>query len=281
MSPPYRLVSTAVFKQESPFLLEWVAYHTLVGVEKFLLFDDNSDKKESRRSREVLGYFIDRGTVEIRKFRASPTLMRQSEVYDAACAEFRDRTTWLSLTDIDEFIVPEMGNSIPDALRQFEDDENLAALGLHWKVFGTSGQQKRRPLQLRDFTWRGTANKSVSRVIKYVVRPERIESNHGHVTLPFGGFVCKNTLGDEVSWSKSARVTYDKLAVHHYAVRSEEDWKVKVARGWKHAVDKPAWPAGHWKKRKMELNLNDERDTSAVRFVSKVIKLMVEASRRR
>lgn len=281
MSPPHRLVSAAVFRQESTFLLEWVAYHTLVGVEKFLLFDDNDDKKESRLSREVLSYFIDRGIVEIRKFKSSPTLMRQSEVYDAACAEFKGLSTWLSLTDIDEFIVPETGGSIPDVLRQFEDDENLAALDLHWKVFGTSGHQKRRPLQLRDFTWRGTADKSASRGIKYIVRPERIERNHGHVTLPLSGFICKNTIGGEVTWTKSDCVTYDKLSIHHYVTRSEQDWKAKVARGWKPAGDKPAWSPGQWEKRKLELNLNDERDTSAIRFVSEVVKLMIRASRSR
>lgn len=69
------LALCCIAKDEDPFLKEWIAYHSLLGVEHFFIYDN-----ESRRPiREVLDGFTDSSRVTIRR-EATMTGYKQLEV---------------------------------------------------------------------------------------------------------------------------------------------------------------------------------------------------------
>src|SRR5579883_479648 len=57
----YNLSIVAIFRNEKPYLREWIEYHRLVGVDHFYLYNN----KSSDGSLEVLSPFIARGIVTL------------------------------------------------------------------------------------------------------------------------------------------------------------------------------------------------------------------------
>ena len=51
----------AVYRDEAPYLREWVAFHSLVGVERFYLYNNRSDDGH----REALAPYVEDGSVTI------------------------------------------------------------------------------------------------------------------------------------------------------------------------------------------------------------------------
>ena len=49
--PPIYLAICAIFRDEAPFLDEWIAFHRLMGVEHFFLYDNGSVDNPRSNSR--------------------------------------------------------------------------------------------------------------------------------------------------------------------------------------------------------------------------------------
>jgi hypothetical protein len=62
-NPPkkYYLSILAIFKNESPWIREWIEYHRLVGVEHFYMYNNDDDTVESD---SILGPYVHDGIVE-------------------------------------------------------------------------------------------------------------------------------------------------------------------------------------------------------------------------
>ena len=53
----YKTAICLIFKDEAPFLQEWIEYHHLIGIEHFYLYNNNSTDNYE----EVLKPYIDKG----------------------------------------------------------------------------------------------------------------------------------------------------------------------------------------------------------------------------
>src|SRR5919204_208118 len=53
------LSACAIYRDEAPYLREWIEFHGLVGVQRFFLYDDGSTDHHD----EVLAPYIEDGTV--------------------------------------------------------------------------------------------------------------------------------------------------------------------------------------------------------------------------
>ncbi|MBI2743513.1 MAG: glycosyltransferase family 92 protein [Chlamydiales bacterium] len=140
----YRLAIGAIFRNEAPWLKEWIEYHRLIGVEHFYLYNNES----SDNYLQVLDPYIASGVVELTDwpsipanidYRFNPTTPEGTIVKaynDMVRRAFR-KADWLAIVDIDEFIMPLQGIS-----RFFAFLDNLphkvGALSVYWHIFGTS-----------------------------------------------------------------------------------------------------------------------------------------------
>ena len=125
----YKLSFCLIFKNEGPFLKEWLDYHIVVGVDHFYLYNNNSDDN----FREVLEPYIKDGIVTLIEW---PYECSQFKAYRHCYENFRNETNWLSFIDADEFFVPKKELTIPDWLVGFN---KYPARNIHWLMFCTGG----------------------------------------------------------------------------------------------------------------------------------------------
>ena len=73
----YELGLAAIIKNEAPYIVEWIEYYKLLGVEKFWLYSNNS----SDNIKEVLAPYISDGCVKLRYLGGEK---RQHDAYNDA-----------------------------------------------------------------------------------------------------------------------------------------------------------------------------------------------------
>lgn len=141
----YNVAVCAIFKNEAPYLKEWLEYNHLVGVEHFYMYNNNSeDEYES-----VLAPYIQSGLVTLIQW---PHNQAQIRCYKDCIKNYSDETKWLGFIDIDEFIVPKAADNLYSLLKPFE--KNRGSVKLYWRMYGTSGRMNRnmQGLVSEDFT---------------------------------------------------------------------------------------------------------------------------------
>jgi hypothetical protein len=106
----------AIFKDEAPYLLEWIAFHRMIGVDLFVLYDNGSS--------DGGGELIRRSS-----FNRNVTLIDWPErpgqlaAYDHFRINHATRFEWAEFIYVDEFIMPLNSSSIRHILmRKFYDD---------------------------------------------------------------------------------------------------------------------------------------------------------------
>ena len=130
----FKVAVCAIFKNEAPYLKEWIEFNHIVGVDHFFLYNNNSEDDYE----EIVEPYVKKGLVTLAQW---PKNQAQMECYNDCILKYSKRTQWLGFIDIDEFIVPIEKNSIYEILQPFE--KNRGAVKLYWKMFGTSGLLER------------------------------------------------------------------------------------------------------------------------------------------
>ncbi|MFC1760262.1 glycosyltransferase family 92 protein [Candidatus Neomarinimicrobiota bacterium] len=153
----YFLGLVAIFRGEDDYLVEWIEFHKMMGIEHFILYDNGLEKS----SQALLKPYIEKGLVThipfpdvpgLRDGRYANTLSIQQMAYADFIIRFRSHFKFIIQLDIDEFLFPKSHNSITDALKQF-DDLKLARIEVNWTNFGNSNHIRRpKGLVLENYT---------------------------------------------------------------------------------------------------------------------------------
>lgn len=130
----YEISLCLIFKNEVPYLREWIEYHKLIGIEHFYLYNNLSDDNYMK---ELETYLMDRSVTLI----DWPKPYSQLEAYHDCYIKSRKETHWLGYLDIDEFLNlnVNIGNNIKDILNRYRF---FPSLHLFWRMFGTTGIMK-------------------------------------------------------------------------------------------------------------------------------------------
>lgn len=124
----YKVAICGIFKNEAPFLKEWIEYHEMIGVEHFYLYNNNSEDN----FQEVLLPYVERGLVTLVDW---PYDQAQMKAYQNFYETYRHETQWVSFLDIDEFYCPKIEVTLTEWL--FKNDKYPVIL-VYWRMFGTS-----------------------------------------------------------------------------------------------------------------------------------------------
>ena len=125
----YQTTLVLIFKDEAPFLQEWLTYHLTLGIDHFYLYQNNSTDNYM----EVLSPYIKSGIVTLNEWPDNPG---QNTAYMHWYKHYRTETKWVSFLDIDEFICPLRESNIHNLLAHYEIDPVVM---IYWKLYGTSG----------------------------------------------------------------------------------------------------------------------------------------------
>ena len=234
---PYDLAVAAIFKDEAPYLQEWLDYHLLAGVEHFFLYDNGSTDNFA----QVLAPYVAENFVTLTDW---PGKMMQNPAYDDAVEKHRFDCRLMICIDLDEFVFPKTGATIQETVDEiFARDKNIAAVGINWQHFGSNGQSDADFSRgvLERFTRRAPDDwtfvnddglESGNIYIKSVVNPRLVDYPFGpHYSAYFGDAKSVNSRGNETFRAGSSPIAAEKIVVNHYYVKSREEFAAKVSRG--------------------------------------------------
>ena len=219
---PHYLSIAATVKNEAPYIAEWIEYHKLVGVEKFYIYDNESDDNLT----DVLKPYIESGDVD---YTLWPGQGQQIPIYNDAVRKSRGETKWLAVIDLDEFLVPLQTETVPELLKEYEDQVGLV---VHWLIYGDNGHAtKTDGLVIERFTAHSEPSYEHNRHIKSIVNPREVVEKPVHEALYRGGVFAVNEdreFGPGATWLP---IRQEKIRLHHYFGKSLEEYKAKRSRG--------------------------------------------------
>ena len=235
----YTLTIAATFKDEAPYLKEWIEYHKLMGVEHFRLYNNNSEDDYLA----VLGPYIQKGEVSLIDWPSSQedlknwVFLTQWPACIDAINYYKGKSQWLALIDIDEFLFPLEDPDMPTFLKNYEDYPGVV---LSWQCFGTSFIKEIPPGQLLIETFTLKAEESSIRniAVKSIVKPEYVDLNKiawaphtfHYLTSKTAVFPDKQERPENLDHS-TWRICAEKAVINHYVHRSESYfWKIKIAK---------------------------------------------------
>ena len=206
---------------------EWIEYHSLVGVEHFYLYNNNS----TDHYREVLQPYVDNGTVTLTEWPETPG---QITAYKHWYENFRSETTWCSFLDLDEFFVPYKHTNLQDWLQRFK---NCPLVLVYWKMFGTSGRLEHddNQLQIEQYTnsWEGlTRRGKLFYNTNYDIGYFKVDMMH-YFLCRYGRLKVPpiNQFGKFVLWEVHRMKKKVDIQCNHYWSRSYGNYEKKHQRG--------------------------------------------------
>jgi hypothetical protein len=125
----YQVTICAIFKNEAPFMKEWLDYYSLLGVEHFYLYNNFSDDDYL----SIIHPYIEKGAVDLIEW---PVKHGQMIAYRDCYERFACETEWLGYIDLDEFVCPRYEPSISGWLKKYN---RYPSVLICWRQFGTSG----------------------------------------------------------------------------------------------------------------------------------------------
>lgn len=231
----YELGIVAMFRDEAPYLKEWIEYHKMVGVDHFWLYCDarNEDDYQS-----ILEPYIEEGLVEVTENWTVPEKLytinsiQQCKANLEVLKKNKNNVKWLAFIDIDEFIVPMEETSILECLNTHFSD--AAAIYVNWLNFGTSNTliPKGDPIlfQLSSCSFKTHPRNGIGKTILRVECSSIEEFSSPHFCPLKPDFHYVTGSGQPIKWNnKKPREPnldvkhHEKyLRINHYALRDED-----------------------------------------------------------
>lgn len=250
---------SATFRNEKPYLKEWVDFHLKIGAEVILLFDDRSEDNPL----EVLQPYVNSKKViyhKANKYKQRFPHIRQ------VIAKYKKLCRWFAFIDIDEFLHPTQNENIVDILKEF-DKEGIQAVYVNWLCYGNSWKNKmgKGPVT-RRFTRRAEKMFGLNAEVKSIIQPQvvkNLQNSHifnlkdgveyyndrkekgqlGRITKSYHDNFRKNIrpyyriYGKKVNKKSLPKMnnkqyppSYFRLCINHYITRSREEFLDKARR---------------------------------------------------
>ncbi|WP_322517651.1 glycosyltransferase family 92 protein [Rhodopseudomonas palustris] len=245
------LAVVAIFREEAPFLDEWLRFHEGVGVGHFYLYNNFSTDD----FREVLEPWIARGLVTLTDW---PVEVGQLPAYRHCIRQHRLDAKWMAFIDIDEYLFSPAADNVTDMLGRFD---GVPAIGVFSPYFGSAGVEERPPVPIaRAFTRRSKLSKISAKTIAnprwvYAIRNVHLYKYWRGETVDTTG---RPFQGD--------RPVLDLLRLNHYWSRSLSDLQTKIQRG-DASTPVPRDSDRHFA---AEREMNAEEDTSILPVLDRV-----------
>ncbi len=267
----HALIITAM-KNEGPYILEWIAYHRLIGFDHFLVYtNDCSDGTDA-----ILDRMSELGILTHERNRVLRRGPQKSALKYAFTHPATARADRILVSDVDEFLNIKVGQGrLEDLLAAVPDAD---VIPVTWRLFSNDGKVAFSDnLVIADYT---DAELPVEkggqarRFVKSVFRPRpEIErfGTHGpvHPDEALARICWRMPDGSPVDPATRTRprgnFAYEVAQINHYATRSVDSYLVKKDRG-RVNHHRQIMGLDYWNR----MNLGGERDLSIARWIDPV-----------
>ena len=216
----FQITAAAIVRNEALYIAEWIEYHSLIGVEHFYIYDNDSTDELALVLRP---YLLDgRATLIV-----WPVFPGQIAANNHAVKVFGRDSEWMALIDIDEFLVVDGNVSLTAALAVMATDADQVLVP--WLQFGSSGhEEKPETLVVESYVHRDARP---HRQTKAIVRPQTV--------LWAGVHHCETSSGRTINGAGTPvperwildRPVNGPIRIHHYFTKSRAEFAAKIARG--------------------------------------------------
>jgi glycosyltransferase involved in cell wall biosynthesis len=216
----------AIVRNEARGILEWVAFHRLVGIEHFYIFDNGSTD-------DTAGLLQSRFAEDVVTLIPWPERPGQLTAYRHAIANFSGATEWCAFIDVDEFLFPTEGDGVAPFL---ESTREASALCAFWLIFGSNGHRHRPTgICIESFTRRAPDGFPINAHPKSIVRLSEARGvGDPHIFATTRGSVDEHgrpMARDPAVPALYQNCSHERIRINHYFTKSAEDWAIKQARG--------------------------------------------------
>ncbi len=290
MSTARKMVVTTM-KNEGPYLLEWIAYHRLIGFNEFTVFSNDCTDGTNL----MLNRLDQMGVVRHFDNPLGPRMDPQRAAYSRANRQEEVKNAdWVMIIDADEFLNVKIGDGSVDALID-QCPEGTDAISVNWRFMGSGGAAHMEPdaLVTRRFLRGSSFEQPENGLIwgfKTLFRPARFDYFGVHrpkfrkeTEVTPGMRLWVNADGKpmkdrilEKGWRSSAEdVAYDSAQVNHYAVKSREEFLLKRLRGTANSKNKDRIDMGYWDKN--DINTHEDKSIRTEGLAEAVAELLEDA----
>ena len=248
----YRFVIAACARWETPYSVEWLNYHRALGFEHVYLYCNDDDPRALYEA--VLPFT--QGQAPFVTFRFYSDQGQHRNMMLHFLAHDQHAAEWISFLDLDEFIRLPPGQTIAQFMAPFEPMADCVLF--NWVFFGPNGHMTppaggvlssytRREALVHPFTkyiarsnvfddpqlfFKCTDNSFVHRLDEYLARPIRSVNVLGEDMSGYYGDFPAGAAAFARHPPRQEKL-FATAMVHHYAFRSEQAFKDRVARGLK------------------------------------------------
>ena len=263
------LTLIAIVRDQEHYIKEWLAFHRIIGVERFVIMLHRCADRTEERINE-LNF---RDDIFIHHVTERQTDSVQMGAYHWAVRRYGHDSRWLLFIDSDEFFFGTHEDHLPTILSRYENHGGLAA---HWLNFGHNNQVLRPPtgqLSIEAFTRRMGGNRGINCVVKCAVQTRQLASLMSpHRPLTFLPIVRE--YGDPLEadhYKTEKTASWDIIRCHHYHTRSMEDWVERCKRGSCNTVyvNREIYDVRRFTERSGE-----EKDTTILRFADRIRRMI-------
>ena len=223
-------------KNDEKTLIENIQYHTLAGVDHFIIYDNMSDNPLSAALSHM-------NNVTVNMWSDTQT-GSQIRCYDQCIKHYSNKFKWIGFIDTDEFIVLKNGMSnIKNFLKGYE---SYGGVGLNWKCFGSSGHTKTQKSVIGSYIH--AASTGDDRHIKSIVNTKAVlgPNKNPHAFRYKPKYYCVNELKKPVHGPVNNPPSHKFAQINHYVTRSRADFEAKRKRGGGNKRDNVKLTEGFW-----------------------------------
>src|ERR1700722_6087614 len=176
----HHLSICAIVKNEYDYLLEWIAYHQVVGVNHFLIY--NNSEKDDDGTTKLLKKLKRLPCIEVvpwpdkRKWSIQNDAYTRPQIpaYLDGLKRLRPTSDWVAFIDVDDFIVPMKEPDIPSTLKLYQQ---FGGVGANSGMFGFCAEKTKKNGPVCSRGTRAAAMECPSyRHVKCIVKPELVRA---------------------------------------------------------------------------------------------------------
>lgn len=211
----------AIARDENYFIEEWVQYHSMIGVEKFIIYDNESKIPLCK----TLAKYIKCGLVTVYNIEG---ISPQQQAYQHCLDHHGDQFRWIAFIDIDEFIVLKKNINLQAMLACYE---KYAALVVNWVIFGSNGYINNPPRPITLNLTEIIEHKNPNSTIKSIVQPKYVK--HANLSPHFFTYKEEAYAVNELYMPVHANncpTNTQRIQLNHYIYRGQKEFQNKVDR---------------------------------------------------
>jgi hypothetical protein len=217
-----KLAIASIQRNRNPWIVEWLAFHLLVGFNRFYLYCHKCDDGMQDTLLKLAQHYP--VTLHAVESDDKPQLM----AYQHAWNNYNGAVDWMAFIDGDEFLFPPRHASMAQALADYEGRQ-LSALAAYWICYGSSGHvDEPAGLVMENFRRHSAPSFEANRHFKSIVRGgQQVACVGSHLfATPHGTYDEQDRLLIQPRLNDPALApSHERFRINHYVTQSYSYFK--------------------------------------------------------